>query len=162
MPDAVLEDLERIEVVRARRYALGRQRSQRRDQHSHQERQGHAGGLVKAGGSFNEVITAARYGFKISEDTYARVYSSMTSSAKPRRPGGNSQDDWSRWRSGFRMDSRVDRNTAFTAGRLSICGSQRGGARPESDTPNYGTLEQLRFHPARCEYSGPVGLGILG
>lgn len=150
MPDAVLEDLERIEVVRGPGGTLwGANAVNGVINILTKSAKDTQGGLVKAGGgSFNEVITAARYGFKISEDTYARVYSKYDQFGEtPAAQGGNSQDDWSRWRSGFRMDSQVDRNTAFTLqGDFQFVEANAVAPVPNLTPPNYGTLEQLRFH----------------
>ncbi|MGC3958855.1 MAG: TonB-dependent receptor [Verrucomicrobiota bacterium] len=107
------------------------------------------GAVVKVGGgSFNEVITAGRYGFQVSEDTYARVYSKYDQFGEtPTTQGQDSQDDWARWRSGFRLDSQLRCDTTLTLqGDVEFVEADAILPVPSLTPPAYVSLAPNRFH----------------
>ncbi len=71
--------------------------------------------LSAGGGTFNEVISSARYGFKLSDQTFARVYVKYDQFGQtPLVSGGDTPDNWNRLQAGFRLDSEPDESATFT------------------------------------------------
>jgi iron complex outermembrane receptor protein len=115
--DTIFEDVDRIEVVRGPGGALwGANAVNGVINILTKPADETQGLLVKAGGgSFNEAISAARYGFKLSDNTSGRVYAKYDLFGEtPLSTGGYTPDDWWRVQSGFRLDSKPDEANTFT------------------------------------------------
>ncbi|MRR07522.1 MAG: TonB-dependent receptor, partial [Deltaproteobacteria bacterium] len=115
--DTMLEDIDRIEVVRGPGAALWGANAFNGviniiTKHS-QETQG---GLLSAGGGTEERgFGGARFGGRVGDDTYYRLYAKYFSrDAGVDASGDRGEDDWSVLRGGFRVDSDLSANDSVT------------------------------------------------
>jgi iron complex outermembrane receptor protein len=115
--DVMMEDIERIEVIRGPGASLWganavngviniitKQSSQTQ------------GGLLNAGGGNQEQgFGSFRYGTKLGKDTSARAYvKGYSRSENTLLTGGKANDDWNKVQGGFRMDSKLNTQDALT------------------------------------------------
>lgn len=106
--DIVLEDIERIEVIRGPGAALwGANAVNGVINVITRSAKETPGGLVSAGaGTFDQGIGVARYGWSPTEGTAIRVYGKGTRRAELERPDGtDAEDDWTSLLAGFRLDT---------------------------------------------------------
>ncbi|HYB99854.1 MAG TPA: TonB-dependent receptor [Candidatus Limnocylindrales bacterium] len=115
--DILLEDLERIEVIRGPGATLWGANAVNgvinvitRRAHDTQ------GFYLKAGGGNEEhVFTSARYGGKASDNGYYRVWGKyVVRDHTETMPGGDTHDEWDLGHGGFRFDYDVDEQTRVT------------------------------------------------
>lgn len=117
--DVALEDIDRIEVIRGPGAVSWGENAVNGVINiitkSAQETQG--GRIVVGGGQAENAIAQARYGDKLSNDTYYRVYvkhNSRDELQSPRMEGG-ADDEWNMTRGGFRLDSNLSDDSSFMA-----------------------------------------------
>ncbi len=115
--DVMLEDLDRIEVIRGPGAALWGANAVNGviniiTKNSSQTQ----GGLVTGGGGNQERgFGSARYGVKLGEDTTARAYvKGFDRSQNTLRSGGKAGDNWDKVQGGFRLDSQLNTQDALT------------------------------------------------
>jgi iron complex outermembrane receptor protein len=124
--DVMLEDVERIEVIRGPGSTLwGANAVNGVINIITKGAQDTQGGLVTAGGGNQEKgFASARYGAKIGESTYLRVYSKYFERNRGFDPSGTkAADDWRMQRAGFRMDV-----TPYGADSFTLQGDIYGGS----------------------------------
>jgi len=115
--DTLLEDIQRIEVIRGPGATLWGANAVNGVINiitkSAKETQG---GLVTAGGGTEEKgFGGVRYGGKLDENTYYRVYAKYFNRDNfVLESGGNGSDEWDSLRSGFRLDRQVSDINALT------------------------------------------------
>ncbi len=106
--DVMLEDVERIEIIRGPGGTLwGANATNGIINIITREARDTQGGLLSGGsGTEEEGFGAVRYGDKIDDKTYFRVYSKYFNRGDGTQPtGGNGADGWNVFRGGFRIDS---------------------------------------------------------
>lgn len=115
--DVMMEDIDRIEVIRGPGAALWGANAVNGviniiTKHSSQTQ----GGLVNAGGGNQEQgFGSFRYGTKFGDDTTARAYvKGFNRGENTLQSGGNAGDDWNKVQGGFRLDSQVSTQDALT------------------------------------------------
>ena len=108
LQDQPLEDIERIEVIRGPGGALwGANAVNGVINIITKSAKATQGGLVSAGGgNYERDFGAARYGAKMGEDSYYRVYGKFNDRGPLRNTAenGDAHDDWQSYHTGFRMD----------------------------------------------------------
>lgn len=147
--DTFFEDIDRIEVVRGPGGSLWGANAVNGVINiltkSAKDTQGTV--FTGGGGGFNELISAVRHGFQVSENTFARVYAKYDRFGQaPLASGGDTPDDWDRLQGGFRLDSTPDDATTFTL--QSDAHRVEEGATyffPSFDPPDYVSAETYRF-----------------
>ena len=114
--DYVLQDLDRIEVIRGPGATLwGANAVNGVINITSKDSRDTQGWLLSARGSNDDSNFVARYGGKLSDDTYYRVYLKTNYDAGLIEPGGgNAGDDWYGMRGGFRIDKHPDDNDTYT------------------------------------------------
>ena len=115
--DTLLEDIERIEVVRGPGATLWGANAVNGVINIITKKASETkGGLVTAGfGSEEQGFGSFRYGAAIKEDLHARVYGKIYNRDSSVMPNGDNADDRSQMaRGGFRMDWEPSDNTTFT------------------------------------------------
>ncbi len=115
--DTLLEDIERIEVIRGPGATLwGANAVNGVINIITKPSADTLGGLVSLGGGNRERTFAnARYGFTLGEGTYGRFYTKAFEKDEfVFETGGDANDDWNMVRSGFRMDSNATHGNNFT------------------------------------------------
>ncbi len=115
--DVMLEDVERIEVIRGPGATLWGANAVNGviniiTKHSADTQ----GGLLVAGvGTEEQGFGAFRYGGKLSSDTTARAYiKGFNRDENTHKLGGDAGDDWNKVQGGFRMDSQLTTNDTLT------------------------------------------------
>lgn len=115
--DVMLEDIDRIEVIRGPGATLWGANAVNGviniiTKHSSQTR----GALLNAGGGTEERgFGSFRYGAKLGEDTSARVYvKGFVRDENTHLSGGKAGDDWNKVQGGFRLDSQLSIQDALT------------------------------------------------
>ncbi len=115
--DVMLEDVERIEVIRGPGATLWGANAVNGviniiTKHSSDTQ----GGLVAAGGGTEEqAFGAFRYGGEINEDTTARAYlKGFKRDENTHETGGEAGDDWDKIQGGFRIDSQITPRDSLT------------------------------------------------
>jgi iron complex outermembrane receptor protein len=111
MQDVMLEDVERIEVIRGPGATLwGANAVNGVINIITKSASDTQGGLVSVGGgSVEQGFGAARYGTKLGESTYARVFAKGFNRASFETTSGTgSGDQWHRGQAGFRVDHHLD------------------------------------------------------
>ena len=115
--DVMLEDVERIEVIRGPGATLWGANAVNGvinviTKHS-ADTQG--GLLVAGGGSEEQGFGAFRYGGRLSPDTTARAYiKGFKRDESTHRSGGEAGDDWDKVQGGFKMDSQLTAQDSLT------------------------------------------------
>jgi iron complex outermembrane recepter protein len=117
LQDTMLEDIERIEVIRGPGATLWGANAVNGVINiitkSAKETQG---GLVTAGiGTDEKSFGGLRYGAKVADETYVRGYAKyFDRGAFPNKFGGTAHDAWESAQGGFRMDSKISPDNALT------------------------------------------------
>ena len=115
--DVMLEDVERIEVIRGPGATLWGANAVNGviniiTKHS-EDTQG--GLLVAGGGTEEQGFGAFRYGGKLNSDTTARAYiKGFNRDENAHKSGGEAGDDWDKVQFGFRMDSQLTNSDTLT------------------------------------------------
>lgn len=115
--DLVLEDIARIEVVRGPGAALwGSNAVNGVINIITKNAKDTQGGLITIGGGMQERgFGSARYGGKLSEETFYRAYGTFHDRAENElRAGGGGDDDWQSSSGGFRIDSQISHTDSIT------------------------------------------------
>ena len=115
--DTLLEDIDRIEVIRGPGAALwGANAVNGVINIITKNAADTRGGLLTAGGGSEERgFGGARYGGSLGEDTDYRIYAKYFNRDDSETVSGDgANDDWQAWRSGFRVDSRFADADTFT------------------------------------------------
>ncbi|MEI8371489.1 MAG: TonB-dependent receptor [Planctomycetota bacterium] len=136
--DVVLEDVERIEVIRGPGGTLwGSNAVNGVINIITKKAKDTQGAYVMAGGGTQERLTdAARYGGRIGEDAYYRVYGKQFERGPGWVEGGAGPDDsWRQGRVGFRADWDVDRCSGDTLTVQGDCYAGESGVRDSLTTP---------------------------
>jgi len=108
--DVLLEDVERIEVIRGPGASLwGANAFNGVINIITKHAADTLGGLVSAGGgNLERAFGSARYGFFLGKGTYGRIYAKYLKRDEfEYKAGGNAGDDWDSFHTGFRMDSKL-------------------------------------------------------
>jgi iron complex outermembrane receptor protein len=115
--DTVLEDIEKIEIVRGPGAALWGANAVNGVVNIVTKKAGEThGGLVSGGGGTEErSFLSARYGFKLSEKTHLRVFGKWFQHDESVLPNGDdAHDAWQMSRGGFRLDSTLNPQNEVT------------------------------------------------
>ncbi len=110
MQDVMLEDVERIEVIRGPGATIWGANAVNGviniiTRHAADTQGGLA---VLGGGSEERGFASGRYGARLGEGTYGRIYAKTFKRDEFVNPdGGNAGDDWKAMRGGFRLDSQL-------------------------------------------------------
>ena len=115
--DVLLEDVERIEVIRGPGATLWGANAVNGviniiTKHS----QDTQGGILSVGtGDFEKAITSARYGSSFGENSHWRVYAKNQERDEFKfTTGEDANDDWKITQAGFRIDSKLNKKNDFT------------------------------------------------
>lgn len=115
--DVMMEDIERIEVIRGPGASLWGANAVNGviniiTKHSSQT----LGGLLTAGGgNLEQGFGSLRYGAKLGEETTARVYvKGFNRGQNTLESGGKAVDNWNKVQGGFRLDSQIDTQNSLT------------------------------------------------
>lgn len=115
--DVMLEDVDRIEVIRGPGAALWGANAVNGVINVITKSSGQTlgGSLNAGGGSFEQGFGSARYGAKLGEDTTARAYiKGFDRSENTLQSGGGAGDGWNKVQGGFRLDSQLSNQDALT------------------------------------------------
>lgn len=115
--DVMLEDVERIEVIRGPGATLWGANAVNGVINiitkSAEKTQG--GKLVAGVGTKEQGFSALRYGFKFADDSFIRAYvKGFNHDEFPTESGNNAGDDWNKVQGGFRIDSRFSNTDELT------------------------------------------------
>ena len=114
--DYVLPDLDRIEVIRGPGATLwGANAVNGVINITTKDAQDTQGWLLDSRGSNQDSNLSVRYGGKLADDTYYRVYTKASyDEALDTSSGGDAGDDWYAMRGGFRIDKHASDQDSFT------------------------------------------------
>jgi iron complex outermembrane receptor protein len=115
--DTVLEDIDRIEVIRGPAAALWGANAVNGVINIITKNARDTQGLLLSGGGGTEDVGfgSLRYGGKLAEDVYYRVYAKGFALGDTKFPNGtSSEDDWHQERGGFRIDWNRSDDNRFT------------------------------------------------
>lgn len=115
--DMLLEEIDRIEVIRGPGAAVwGANAVNGVINIITKNAHGTQGGFATASaGNMVKTDDGVRYGVKIGDDSYARLYAKYTDDAAERNVGpGNSGDGWQKRQAGFRSDSKLSEQDSLT------------------------------------------------
>lgn len=115
--DVLLEDLDRIEVVRGPGATLWGANAVNGVVNVITKSAKDTQGLFVSGGggTYERAFGEARYGAQLGESTWLRVYGKwFERDHLVDAMGGSTHDDWSMWRSGFRLDHEGDDDLTLT------------------------------------------------
>ncbi|MBK8816926.1 MAG: TonB-dependent receptor [Methylococcaceae bacterium] len=116
--DVMIEDIDRIEVIRGPGATLwGANAVNGVINIITKDAEKTQGGLLTAGGgSYETGFGSLRYGKKLGDDTYGRIYAKgfQRDNFKTSGKNTNAGDDWSKQQGGFRIDSRLTEQDELT------------------------------------------------
>lgn len=117
MQQPMLEDLDRIEVIRGPGAAVWGANAMNGviNVVSRSARETQGGYAYMGGGNVHQTMSGGRYGGMIGDDIYYRVFASQQSNDDYLLPNGRSAHDrWQSWHGGFRIDQYADSDTRLT------------------------------------------------
>ncbi len=115
--DTILQDIERIEVIRGPGATLWGANAVNGVINiiTKGARDSQGGLLSQTVGTLNRSLTSIRYGGKIGNNDYARIYAKYDDRASIKNMAGHDvQDDWNKAQSGFRADGTHSDNITYT------------------------------------------------
>ena len=113
--DVLLEDVERIEVIRGPGATVwGKNAVNGVINIITKKAKDTQGTFIEAGGGTERAFSSARVGGKIGEDIHYRVYGKWFERDEGFAPANNAHDDWRMGRGGFRMDWTPDEDRTLT------------------------------------------------
>ncbi len=115
--DVVLEDIDRIEVIRGPGATLWGANAVNGVVNIITKNSKDTQGTYMTGGmgNYERGFATIRHGLQINENTWGRVYGKYTNRNElPDRDGHGQHDDWDLAQGGFRLDSLLEENTQFT------------------------------------------------
>lgn len=141
----ILEDLDRVEVIRGPGAAVWGANSMNGVINivSRSARDTQGGLAYIGGGNIHESMAGGRYGGKIGDDIYYRIFASTQSTHTYTQPDGSSGENaWDSWHGGFRLDQYADASTHLTWQADATALEQETG---DSDAYNINTLARLTY-----------------
>jgi len=135
--DAILEDIDRIEVIRGPGATLWGVNAVNGVINIESKPADQTQGLYVTGLVGNELraVGAARYGGRLDDDTSYRVWTKYREHDELTGPfGADRPDDWNSWRSGVRIDHDHDADTRVTF-ESELAGSENLGERTTRPNP---------------------------
>lgn len=139
--DVMLEDVERIEVIRGPGASLwGANAVNGVINIITKQAVDTQGGLVSVGGGDTEqALGSIRYGALLGKDTYGRIYAKYLKRDEfEYEAGGDAGDDWETFRTGFRVDSKLtDSDNITVQGDFNIGDINQRAVNAPSLIPDY-------------------------
>ena len=141
----ILEDLDRIEIIRGPGAAVWGANAMNGVINivSRSARETQGGLAYVGGGNIHESMVGGRYGGKIGDDIYYRIFaSSQSTHSYTNADGSSAEDDWKSWQGGFRLDQYADASTHLTwQADVTKLEQETGGL----DAYNINTLGRLTY-----------------
>ncbi|MDC0357575.1 TonB-dependent receptor [Oligoflexia bacterium] len=155
--DMLLEDVERIEVIRGPGATLWGANAVNGviNVISKNAKQTQTSMITGGGGSEEHAIVGARHGAEVGEDTYARVYAKLNSRDDTKLENGDDNyDGWNTFRGGLRVD-RERGEDSYTLQGDAYYGKERNSHTFSNLTPPFGN-QKIRHT------NGSNGANVLG
>lgn len=147
--DLVLEDINRIEVIRGPGASLWGANAVNGVINITTRRAKDTQGLLVSGGGGNEErgFGTVRYGGKLGEKAHYRVYAKYLNRDDSALPdGSDANDNWSMWRGGFRFDWEPDDENLYTLQGDIYTGELNQSVLVPRLTPPYAEVLQDKVH----------------